>query len=99
MRRLRATVSPASLEIRLVPRAATEGFLDGLVWAIPLTDAEARELLRLSGGSGAQRRARHRLLQAFVRRHVRQHGLPVHGTLADYAIDFGHVFLRFQLEA
>lgn len=97
MRRAGTARSPASLEIRLAPKVATEGFLDGHVWAIPLTAAEARELLRLTGGSGVQRRARNRQLQAFVRRHVRQHGLPVHGTLSDYAIDVDHVFLRFQL--
>lgn len=88
----------AALEIRLVPKAATEGFLDGHVWAIPLTRTQALALLRLTSGSSLQRRQRNRALQRFLERHIRQHGMPVFGSPSDYRVDFGHVFLRFQLD-
>ena len=92
-----ASAGDAVLEVRLVPRAATEGFLNSYIWAIPLSPDEVRRLGETTSGTLHPRWRLGIDIRALVAAHVRRHGMPVFGTLADYRIDFDHAFLRLPL--
>lgn len=94
----RASAGPAGavLEVRLVPRLAVEGFLNSHIWNIPLSPDEVRQLTANSGAPHRRRRLG-MYIRVLVAAHVRRHGMPVFGELADYRIDFDHAFVRIPL--
>jgi hypothetical protein len=95
----RASPSTAGtvLEVRLVPRVAAEGFLNSYIWTIPLSPDGIRRLTAATSGALHRRRRLGNEIRALVAAHVRRHGMPVFGELADYCVDFDHAFLRIPL--
>jgi len=85
------------LEVRLVPRAATEGFLNSYTWIIPLSPDEIRQLTATMSGTLHRQRRIGACIRRLVAAYVRRHGMPVFGELADYSVDFDHAFLRISL--
>ena len=95
---LRRRIYRAVLEVRVVPNVAAEGFLNGYVWAIPLSNDEATSLLLTAAESRSRRRQRALVINHVIRRQVTRGGMPTFGEPSDYHIDVNHVFLRLQLE-
>ena len=95
----RSAADPARavLEVRLVPRVATEGFLNSYTWTIPLSPDEVHQLTATMSDALHQRRRIGACIRKLVAGHVRRHGMPVFGELADYSVDFDHACLRISL--
>ncbi len=96
-RRLKRPLPRATIEVRLVPKKATPGFLWSYVWTIELSGGQAAslfELLHRSRGSRSSSMAAvRRIVIAASRR-----GLPFGpGTLADYALVEEETAVRFDL--
>jgi len=94
----RTGVKRAVLEVRLVPRAAIEGFLNAYIWTIALTPDEVQRLDATAPGRFHRRRRLEAAVREIVADHVRRRGMPTFGKLADYRIDFEHAFLRIPLK-
>jgi hypothetical protein len=96
-RRVKRPLPRASIEVRLVPKKATPGFLWSYVWTIELSGGQAASLFEsLHRGRGSRNTS-----MAAVRRIViaaSRLGLPFGpGSLADYDLVEEETVVRFDL--
>ncbi|MEO8006451.1 MAG: hypothetical protein ABI771_16165 [Betaproteobacteria bacterium] len=96
-RRLKRPLPRATIEVRLVPKKATPGFLWSYVWTIELSGGQATSLFELlhhrRGSRSASKAAVRRIAIAASRR-----GLPFGpGSLADYDLVEEETVVRFDL--
>lgn len=96
-RRLKRPLPRATIEVRLVPKKATPGFLWSYVWTIELSGGQAASLFeslhRGRGSRSSSMAAVRRIVIAASRR-----GLPFGpGSLADYDLAEEETVVRFDL--